>query len=94
MIKIIDVQKKVAQGATPGYTCCLSRNMVLKKLTDLYEMLKRVEEPKAVVKHQEKWQMCVDKLFDISKKDIDKHLSAEDYLYSKSERTLQKYFWR
>ena len=71
----------VAQSATSGYTCCLSRNRVLKKFSDLYEMLKRAEDPKSVVKHQEKWHMCVDKLFDISKKDIDKNLSAEDYLF-------------
>ena len=64
--------------------------MVLKKLTDLYEMLKRAEEPKAVVKHKEKLHMCVDKLFDISKKDIDKHLSAEDYLFIQNQKGLCK----
>ena len=34
--KIVAVWKKVVQGVTPGSTCYLSRNTVLKKLRDLY----------------------------------------------------------
>ena len=45
-------------------------------------MLKRAEDPKPAVKHEEKWQMCADKLFDISK-DIDMHFSDENYLIIK-----------
>ena len=52
--KIIVVWKNAAQGATAGYTCYLSRNTVLKKFSDLYEMLKRAEDPRDAVKHQEK----------------------------------------
>ena len=36
--EITAVWKKVARGATPGYTCFLSKNTVLKKLNDLFEM--------------------------------------------------------
>ena len=68
----------------------LSRNTVLKKLSDLYEMLTREKDPKAAVKHQEKWHMCVDKLFDISQKDIDKHLSAKDYLFIQDQKGPRK----
>ena len=34
--------------------------------------------------------MCVDKLFDISKKDIDKQLSAEDYLLIEDQKGPRK----
>ena len=34
--------------------------------------------------------MCVDKLLDISKKDIDKHLSAEDYLFVRDQKERRK----
>ena len=87
--EIFAVSKKVAQSETLGYTCHLNTNTVLKKLSYLYEMLKRVEDPTADVKHQKKWQMCVDKLFDISK-DIDLHLSSENYLIIQDQRVL----WR
>ena len=30
--------------------------------------------------------MCVDKFFDLSKKDIDKHFSAEDYLLIQNQK--------
>ena len=59
--EIIAVWKKVAQGAIPGYTCYLSGNKVLKKLSDVYNMLKRAKDPKPAAKHQEKiTYMCVD----------------------------------
>ena len=77
----IYVWKKAEQVATPGYICYLSRNTVLEKLGDLYDMLKRAEDPKADVKHQERWHLCIDKLFDLSKKDVDKYLFVKDYLF-------------
>ena len=43
-----------AQDATPGYTCYLSKNTVLIKMSDFFEMLKKTEDPKAAVKHLEK----------------------------------------
>ena len=45
-------------------------------------MLKRVACGQTSIK----WHMCVDKLFDISRKDIDKQLSAEDYLLIKDQK--------
>ena len=53
---------------------------ILEKLIDLYKMLKRAKNHKVAVKHQEKWHKRVDKLLEVSE-DIDKHLSAEDYLF-------------
>ena len=58
--KVIAVWKKVADGATSGYTCNINRKTVLKKLNDLYEMLKRAEDPKCARSHREKWHFCVD----------------------------------
>ena len=34
--------------------------------------------------------MSVDKLFDVSKKNIDKHFSAEDYLFIQDQKGLRK----
>ena len=48
-------------------------------------ILTRAEDPKAAAKPQEKWHMCVDKLFDISK-DIEKHFSAQDYLFIQDQK--------
>ena len=42
------------------------------------------------LKHQEKWHMCVDKLFDLSKKDFDKHLSTKDYLFIQNQKGPRK----
>ena len=53
-------------------------------------MLKRAEDPKAAVKRQGKWHMYVDQLFDISKKDIDKHLSTKDYLFIQDQKGPSK----
>ena len=55
-----------------------------------FELLTRVKDSEAAVKHQEKWHMCIDKLFDISKKDIDKHLSAKDHLFIQDQKGLRK----
>ena len=68
--EVIAAWKIVADGATSGYTSYTSRKTVLKRLNDLYEMLKRAEDPKSARSHREKWRLCVDKLFDIPKNDI------------------------
>ena len=84
--EVIVVWKKVAKGATVGYTCYVSRKTVLKRLSDLYEMLKKAEDPKAATKHHDKWLMYTDKLFDISKDDIKQHLCAEDYNFIQDQK--------
>ena len=53
-------------------------------------MLKIVEDPKAALKHREKWHMCVDELFHLSKKGIDKHLSARDHLFIRDQKGARK----
>ena len=53
-------------------------------------MLKGAQDAKAAVKHQEKWHMCVDRRFGISKKNIDKHLSAKDYLFIQDQKGFRK----
>ena len=59
--EVIAVWKKVADGATSGYTCYMRQKTVLTRLNDFYEMLKRAEDPKFGGKsHREKWHLCVD----------------------------------
>jgi len=79
--EVIAVWKKVSDGATPGYTCYMSRKTVLKKLTDLYDMLKKAEDAKSAQSHREKWISYVDKLFDIAKDDVKEHLCDKDYKF-------------
>ena len=60
--------EKVDEGASPGYTCDVSRKTVRKKRCNLYEMLKKAKYLKAA-----------NKLFDISRDNIDQRLCVEDY---------------
>ena len=80
--KVIAVGKEVADG----YTCYLSRKTLLKRLNDLYELLKRAEDPKSARSHREKWHLCVSKLFDILKNDIKDHLCEEDFEFIQDQK--------
>ena len=84
--EVIAVWRKNADGATSSYTGYMSRKIVLKRLNDLYEMLKRAEDPKSDRSHREKWHLCVDKLFDISKNDIKDHLCKEDFEFIQDQK--------
>ena len=84
--EVIAVWKKVTDEATSCYTCNMSRKTVLKRLNDLYEMLKRAEDPKSARSHREKWHLCVDKLFDISKNDIKDHRCEEDFEFIQDQK--------
>ena len=84
--KVIVVGKKVADGATSGYTCYGSRKTVLKRLNDLYELLKRAEDPKSARSHREKWHLCVSMLFEILKNDIKDHLCEEDFEFIQDQK--------
>ena len=92
--EVIAVWKKVAHGATSGYTCYVSQKTVLKRLNDLYELLKRAEDPKSARTHRENWRLCVGNLFDISKNDKRPSLPRRLRIYTRSERATSSYFWR
>ena len=49
-MKLLRCGEKVAEGAGPGYTCYVSRKTVRKKMSSLYQMLKKAED--AIVKRQ------------------------------------------
>ena len=92
--EVIAVWKKVSDGAASDYICYMSQNTVLKRLNDLYEMLKRVEDPKSARSHREKWHLRVDKLFDITKNDVKKHLlRRRRRIQTRSEEATSSYFW-
>jgi len=53
-------------------------------------MLKKAEDPKSARIHCENWHSCLDKLFDISKDDIKKHLCDEDYNFIQDQKGLRR----
>ena len=44
-MKLLMCGKKVAEGARPGYTCDVSWKTVQKKMSSLYQMLEKAEDP-------------------------------------------------
>jgi len=95
--EIIELWKKVADGATPGYNCFQSMNTVKKKLNKLlgqYRLaIKTGKNPsgKAEVQHKENFQTIQDVLFDISKSDIKEKLSKDDYEFIVDQQSNRKF---
>ena len=88
--EVIAVRKKVADGATSGYTCYMSQKTILKRLNDICETLKRAKDPMSARSHCEKWHLCKDKLFDISKTDINDHLCQKDFEFIQDQKGPQQ----
>ena len=72
----IEMWKKVADDASPSYTCYVSRNTVRKKRSNLYQMLKKARDP--IPKR---------KFFDTSK-DINQRLCVKDYNFILDQKGL------
>ena len=71
--------EKVAEGASPGYTCYVSRKTMRKKMSNLHQMLKK------------SWRSDpteANKLFDISRDDIDQRFCVEDYNFIRDQKGL------
>ena len=41
----IEMWEKVVEGASPGYTCYVSRKTMRKKMSNLHQILKKAEDP-------------------------------------------------
>ena len=44
MMKLLRCGKKVVEGASPGYTCYVSRKTMRKKMTNLHQILIKAED--------------------------------------------------
>ena len=78
--EVIEMWEKVVEGASPGYTCYVSRKTMRRKMSNLHQILKKVKDPIPEA----------NKLFDISRNDIDQRYCVEDYNFILHQKGLHQ----
>ena len=78
--EVIEMWEKVAESASPGYTCCTSRKTERKKRSNLYQMLKKAEDP--IPKRPTS--------FSVFQEMISSSASVEDYNFDLDQKELRQ----
>ena len=78
--EVIEMWEKVAESASPGYTCCTSRKTERKKRSNLYQMLKKAEDP--IPKRHTS--------FSVFQEMISSSASVEDYNFDLDQKGLRQ----